>query len=52
MNKKVLLLMAIQRELGIRFPLGTTAELTDTHKIADAVYHLLKKKEGEGNQDE
>jgi len=44
MNKKVLLLMAIQRELEIRFPAGTTADLTDTYKIADAVFALLQQK--------
>lgn len=42
MNKKVLLLMAIQRELGIRFPREITAELTDTRKIADAVYRQME----------
>ena len=45
MNKKVLLLMALQRELDIRFRLSNTAELTDTKKLAKEVYCLLAEKE-------
>ena len=41
MNKKVLLLMALQRELGIKFRLSKTADLTDTKKLASEVYYLL-----------
>lgn len=44
MNKKVLLLMALQRELGIRFPLSRTADLTDTKKLAEEVWGLLQTK--------
>ncbi len=45
MNKKVLLLMAIQRELGIQFSPSRTADLTDTRMIAKEVYQLLAAKE-------
>lgn len=49
MNKKILLLMAIQRELGIHFPREITADLTDTKKIAQAVFRLIQKKQtGDG----
>lgn len=41
MNKKVLLLMALQKGLGIKFLPDTTAELTDTRQIAQEVWHLL-----------
>ena len=44
MNKKVLLLMAIQRELGIQFSPSRTADLTDTKLIAEEVYRLLSEK--------
>lgn len=44
MNKKVLLLMAIQRELGIQFPKGRTVELTDTKLIAQEVFYIMNKK--------
>lgn len=42
MNKKVLLLMALQKELGISFPREITADLTDTKKISDAVYQQMQ----------
>ncbi len=41
MNKKVLLLMALQRELGIRFSPGRTADLTDTKMLAEELWNLL-----------
>ena len=41
MNKKVLLLMALQKGLGIKFLPATTADLTDTRQIAQEVWHLL-----------
>lgn len=41
MNKKVLLLMALQKGLGIKFLPATTADLTDTRQIAREVWHLL-----------
>ena len=41
MNKKVLLLMALQKGLGIKFLPDTTADLTDTRQIAQEVWHLL-----------
>ena len=41
MSKKELLLMALQRELGIKFRLSKTADLTDTKKLASEVYYLL-----------
>ena len=41
MNKKVLLLMALQKCLGIKFLPDTTADLTDTRQIAQEVWHLL-----------
>ena len=41
MNKKVLLLMALQKGLGIKFLPDTTANLTDTRQIAQEVWHLL-----------
>lgn len=44
MNKKVLLLMTIQRELGIQFSPSRTADLTDTKLIAEEVYRLLSEK--------
>lgn len=43
MNKKVLLLMALQRELGIRFPLSKTADLTDTKLLAAQIWELKYK---------
>ena len=45
MNKKVLLLMALQRELGIKFRLSSTADLTTTKLLAEEIY--LLKKEGD-----
>lgn len=45
MNKKILLLLAIQRLMGVKFPREITAELTDTHKIARAVFVLMQKKQ-------
>ena len=44
MNKKVLLLMAIQRELGIQFPLDQTAGITTTWRLAEVVKEQLEKK--------
>lgn len=44
MNKKVLLLMALQRELGISFSPERTADLTDTQLLAREIYHLLQEK--------
>lgn len=41
MNKKVLLLMALQKGLGIKFLPDTTADLTDTRQITQEVWHLL-----------
>ena len=41
MNKKVLLLMALQKGLDIKFLPDTTADLTDTRQIAQEVWHLL-----------
>ena len=41
MTKKVLLLMALQKGLGIKFLPDTTADLTDTRQIAQEVWHLL-----------
>lgn len=41
MNKKVLLLLAVQRELGVRFEPGTTAGLETVRDIARAVSALL-----------
>lgn len=41
MNKKVMLLMALQKGLGIKFLPDTTADLTDTRQIAQEVWHLL-----------
>ncbi len=44
MNKKVLLLMALQRELGIRFRVNRTADLTDTKMLAAEVFALLNER--------
>lgn len=44
MNKKVLLLMALQRELGITFDVSRTADLTDTRLLAEEVFGLLAEK--------
>lgn len=43
-KKKILLLMAIQRELGIRFPADKTADLNTTVKIGVEVFTLLEQK--------
>lgn len=43
MNKKVLLLMAVQRELGIRFPPERTAAVTSTRLLASLVWELMNK---------
>lgn len=48
MNKKVLLLMAVQRELDIRFPPLETAKITTTQLLADAVRRELAAKQAEG----
>ncbi len=50
MNKKVLLLMALQRELGIRFSPGRTADLTDTKLLAAEVWALLSNKAAESDK--
>lgn len=44
MKKKVLLLMAVQKELEIKFPLDKTAKIQDTHFLADIVGEQLKSK--------
>ena len=44
MNKKVLLMMAIQRELGIKFPLDKTAGIKTTHELAAVTWEELRKK--------
>ena len=44
MNKKVLLLMAIQKELEIQFPLGEVVGIKNTHLLADAVCRQLQMK--------
>ncbi len=41
MNKKVLLLMAIQKELSIKFPMEKTAYITTTKELASAVWQEL-----------
>ena len=41
MNKKVLLLMALQKGLDIKFLPDTTADLTDTRQIDQEVWHLI-----------
>ncbi len=43
MNKKVLLLLDIQKEFNIKFRVDQTADLTDTKKIAQAVFEILNK---------
>jgi hypothetical protein len=42
-TKKVLLLMAIQRELGIRFDPAETAEIETVTQLAETAYHLYKQ---------
>ncbi len=44
MNKKVLLLMAIQKELNIKFPLDEVVQIKDTKKLTSAVYRQLNGK--------
>lgn len=44
MNKKVLLLMAIQKELNIKFPLDEVVQIKDTKKLASVVYRQLNGK--------
>lgn len=41
MNKKVLLLMAIQKELNIKFPLDEVVRIKDTKKLTSVVYRQL-----------
>ena len=41
MNKKVLLLMAIQKELNIKFPLNEVVQIKDTKKLTSVVYRQL-----------
>ncbi len=43
MNKKVLLLMAIQRELEIRFPLDRVVAITSTDLLAEEVKKQLSQ---------
>lgn len=43
MNKKVLLLMAIQKELDIRFDPAETAEMKTTRAISRVVFRMLKQ---------
>lgn len=45
MNKKVLLLMAIQRELGIKFPLDKTAGIKTTKELAAVTWAALNMEE-------
>jgi hypothetical protein len=42
MNKKVLLLMAIQKELNFKYPIEIIANIETTMDLADAVYKALK----------
>ena len=44
MNKKVLLLMAIQKELNIKFPLDEVVQIKDTTKLTSVVYRQLNGK--------
>ena len=44
MNKKVLLLMAIQKELNIKFPLDEVVQIKDTKKLTSVVYRQLNGK--------
>ena len=44
MNKKVLLLMAIQKELNIKFPLDEVVQIKDTKKLTSVVYRQLTGK--------
>ena len=44
MNKKVLLLMAIQNELNIKFPLDEVVQIKDTKKLTSVVYRQLNGK--------
>ncbi|WP_462416818.1 hypothetical protein [Eubacterium ramulus] len=44
MNKKVLLLMAIQKELHIKFPLDEVVQIKDTKKLTSVVYRQLNGK--------
>lgn len=44
MNKKVLLLMAIQKELNIKFPLDEVVRIKDTKKLTSVVYRQLNGK--------
>ena len=44
MNKKVLLLMAIQKELNIKFPLDEVVQIKDTKKLTSVVYRQLNRK--------
>lgn len=41
MNKKVLLMMALQKQLEIRFPLEISAELTTTRLLSEEVFKLI-----------
>lgn len=44
MNKKILLLMAIQKELNIKFPLDEVVQIKDTKKLTSVVYRQLNGK--------
>ena len=44
MNKKVLLLMAIQKELNLKFPLDEVVQIKDTKKLTSVVYRQLNGK--------
>lgn len=44
MNKKVLLLMAIQKELNIKFPLDEVVQIKDTKELTSVVYRQLNGK--------
>lgn len=43
MNKKVLLMMAIQRELELKFPLDKTAGIKTTYELAAVIWEILNK---------
>lgn len=41
MNKKVLLMMVLQKQLGITFPPETSAEITTTLLLAEEIFKLI-----------
>ena len=44
LNKKVFLLMAIQKEFNIKFPLDEVVQIKDTKKLTSVVYRQLNGK--------